>query len=625
MKLGCTGFTAYRRVSERKCASHRTDQSGGCLLNKCRDTVHALLRRRSAASYIQSCRRNSAGDFDAYTYLGFAGDVPVAGDWNGDGIDNAGVYTPSGTYGGLWTLVNQNIPSPAYTYVWYGIPPGTRPVVGDWNGSGDTTVGLQQPNPTTGVSAFLLKNQNESGPAPTTDPAFFYGIPTDQPLAGNWVASCSPAVVSGASVVSSELCFVQPNPTPTFIPTPNYGTCQVQTQKPTGNEETGLKMRESPTIYSPLLTTIPWNTSLTVQYRLNVGTRIWYQVTFQGTTGWIAAFLGQAFVNNTACSVPEPYPSNWPDQAVIDQADFVGGQPCTQQRIDDVLRQEPTELLLARVAYAEAAIYNPSIPGAAFTGGIVFEDGLFIAWIIRLNALMGTPNYGALGRSGQSVTPTELILQPSSSFQPINDLRSQLMSLACNPASISSSDVRNVRRMVYPENSTSENGVELYQLWRLYQIIVINKIITSSWTLFPFSQPNLRGFDQFKGRRTDEICPQGGNGLSRPGSGFTWAANQPYPPKPVYEYIHPIRGTQQLRKTCYQDVYHLDDLLWTALNQNTPDLAQLLLDYSSNIFPQTYAAVFLWDPSTCGIYPLAQLTGLNGSPWPTGIKPATCP
>lgn len=72
-----------------------------------------------------------------------ASQVPVLGDWDGNGSDTPGVYIPSV---GQWHLNNSwadNIADIAFTYAG---PAGARPVTGDWNGDGVDTIGLVIPN-----------------------------------------------------------------------------------------------------------------------------------------------------------------------------------------------------------------------------------------------------------------------------------------------------------------------------------------------------------------------------------------------------------------------------------------------------------------------------------------------
>ena len=80
-----------------------------------------------------------------YTFsFGAAGDTPILGDWDGDGIDTPGVYRPSN---GSAYLTNQIPPNggaalPDLTF-FFGSP-GDRVFVGDWDGNGTDTLGLSR-------------------------------------------------------------------------------------------------------------------------------------------------------------------------------------------------------------------------------------------------------------------------------------------------------------------------------------------------------------------------------------------------------------------------------------------------------------------------------------------------
>jgi hypothetical protein len=65
--------------------------------------------------------------------FGAAGDTPIVGDWNGDGIDDIGVFRSSTN-----TFFFDRQPTTSVTY-----PPYRQlPVVGDWNGDGVDSVGV---------------------------------------------------------------------------------------------------------------------------------------------------------------------------------------------------------------------------------------------------------------------------------------------------------------------------------------------------------------------------------------------------------------------------------------------------------------------------------------------------
>jgi hypothetical protein len=110
------------------------------------------------------------------------GDIPLAGDWNGDGQDSPGEYRPSNK---TFYLRNESSTGHAeYTFVFgSGVngagSAGDRPVVGDWNGDGIDTVGVYRPS----NGAYYLRNSNSAG-APFT--VFGFGNTEDLPIAGDW-------------------------------------------------------------------------------------------------------------------------------------------------------------------------------------------------------------------------------------------------------------------------------------------------------------------------------------------------------------------------------------------------------------------------------------------------------
>jgi len=78
--------------------------------------------------------RDSGGGTTTFTF-GEEGDVPLVGDWDGDGVDTAGVYRP-----GQGRLLLRNGSEPI-AYV-YAVPPGGMPVVADTDGDGRDTVSI---------------------------------------------------------------------------------------------------------------------------------------------------------------------------------------------------------------------------------------------------------------------------------------------------------------------------------------------------------------------------------------------------------------------------------------------------------------------------------------------------
>ncbi len=108
-------------------------------------------------------------------YYGTPGDLAVACDWNGDGIDTVGLYRPGD---GFLYLRNSNTQGPGETEIFYG-EPSDIPVCGDWDGDGIETVGVYRPRNAT----FYLRNSNTQGFA---DVQFIFGNPGDIPFAGDW-------------------------------------------------------------------------------------------------------------------------------------------------------------------------------------------------------------------------------------------------------------------------------------------------------------------------------------------------------------------------------------------------------------------------------------------------------
>ena len=118
---------------------------------------------------------NSAGAPDFAIPFGAASDIPLVGDWDGDGITTIGLYRPSDS---VFYLRNTNSTgAPDITIPWGAT--GDVPVVGDWDGNGTVTIGLYRPSNNT----FYLRNSNDYGPPNLEIP---FGAPGDIPIVGDW-------------------------------------------------------------------------------------------------------------------------------------------------------------------------------------------------------------------------------------------------------------------------------------------------------------------------------------------------------------------------------------------------------------------------------------------------------
>ncbi len=115
----------------------------------------------------------TTGAVDITFSFGAAGDLPIAGDWDGDGDDSIGVFRPAT---GEFFLRFTNDTGGADVTFAFGLP-GDLPVAGDWDGDGVDTIGVFR------AGTFLLRNSNTAGPA---DLAVVFGAEGDQPVVGDW-------------------------------------------------------------------------------------------------------------------------------------------------------------------------------------------------------------------------------------------------------------------------------------------------------------------------------------------------------------------------------------------------------------------------------------------------------
>lgn len=132
-------------------------------------------------------KSNTSGPPDITINFGQTGDIPITGDWDGDGVDDVGVFRPS-THQFLLRVTNTFRPC-------FGCPPitvastlminfgqtGDKPVVGDWNGDGIDTPGVFR------SGEFLLTDSpNINNSSPAVNHIVFFGTARDTPLAGDW-------------------------------------------------------------------------------------------------------------------------------------------------------------------------------------------------------------------------------------------------------------------------------------------------------------------------------------------------------------------------------------------------------------------------------------------------------
>ena len=136
---------------------------------------------RAGRWYLRNTATSGTAD-SVFDYGNPTGDLPVTGDWDGNGS-----VTPGVVRAGTWYLRNANTEGVADVSFAYGNP-GDVPVTGDWDGNGSVTPGVVR------NSTWYLRNSNTSGVADIT---FIYGDPGDVPVTGDWdsTGSSSPGVV----------------------------------------------------------------------------------------------------------------------------------------------------------------------------------------------------------------------------------------------------------------------------------------------------------------------------------------------------------------------------------------------------------------------------------------------
>ncbi|MCE7947199.1 MAG: hypothetical protein DYG88_07195 [Chloroflexi bacterium CFX4] len=104
-----------------------------------------------------------------------SGDIPVVGDWDGDGYTNVGVYRPSTAQFLLTTSETAVVCAPDHTITYGNL--GALPLAGKWTGGAAAdSIGVWQD----GVFAFRQSLTDASTTHKT------YGNSTDTPLVGNW-------------------------------------------------------------------------------------------------------------------------------------------------------------------------------------------------------------------------------------------------------------------------------------------------------------------------------------------------------------------------------------------------------------------------------------------------------
>jgi len=102
-------------------------------------------------------------------YLGDSGDLPIIGDWDGNGIDDIGIFRPSTN--GFYLKTGTTVAEPIFLGNLNDLP-----IIGDWNGDGRDEIGVFRPS----TSAFYLRTGT------TVAAPIYLGDSGDLPIIGDW-------------------------------------------------------------------------------------------------------------------------------------------------------------------------------------------------------------------------------------------------------------------------------------------------------------------------------------------------------------------------------------------------------------------------------------------------------
>jgi VCBS repeat-containing protein len=176
---------------------------------------------RQSDGYVYLRNSNDVGVADIKFFFGNPGDVPIAGDFNADGIDTVSIYRPSNQTFYIINKLGENdggLGTAEFSHVFGN--PGDKPFVGDFDGDGMETAGLHRES--TGLVYF--RNSHTQGNA---DAQFIFGDPGDRLIAGDWNddGKFSPALYRPSNMtVYFRLTNTQGNADAHYIPSPNGAT-----------------------------------------------------------------------------------------------------------------------------------------------------------------------------------------------------------------------------------------------------------------------------------------------------------------------------------------------------------------------------------------------------------------
>lgn len=135
---------------------------------------------RQSDGYVYLRNSNTQGIADRSFYFGNPGDIPLAGNFNGEGCDTVGLYRPSeGRFFVIDKLGSRDAGLGKATTSYLFGNPGDVPFAGDFDGDGKDTFGLYR----TSTGLVYLRNAHTQG---TAHQSFIYGNPNDRFVTGDW-------------------------------------------------------------------------------------------------------------------------------------------------------------------------------------------------------------------------------------------------------------------------------------------------------------------------------------------------------------------------------------------------------------------------------------------------------
>ena len=135
---------------------------------------------RQSDGFVYLRNHNTQGIADVSFFFGNPGDIPLAGDFNADGCDTVSIYRPSEARFYIINELGQNgggLGAAEHSFLFGDA--GDKPVVGDWDGDGIDEIGLHRES----SGFFYYRNTLATG---TADGQFYFGSPGDRFIAGDW-------------------------------------------------------------------------------------------------------------------------------------------------------------------------------------------------------------------------------------------------------------------------------------------------------------------------------------------------------------------------------------------------------------------------------------------------------